>query len=171
MLFCFSFLFFAEARTLLRMKPVYRKQQENFDRVLKCLTHLIYLLVSTAKTDAEKKLVRNLYFLKLFNFSIYSSCFCALLFQMNESIESIIKNNIRSACTNDTLLHLCVSRLNVIKNGYFSDGTYIGVSFSISVLNFHDFTIHFKFNFRYFFMTALRISQLQCYQVVIGLWC
>lgn len=46
-----------EARNLLRIKPVYRKQQENFDRVLKCVTHLIYLLVSTAKSDIEKNKV------------------------------------------------------------------------------------------------------------------
>ncbi|XP_055321771.1 protein fem-1 homolog C isoform X2 [Sitodiplosis mosellana] len=87
-----------EARKLLQIRPVYRKQQENFDRVLKCVTHLIYLLEVTSKTAEEKQIV------------------C-------ESIRSLVKSNIRSACTNDTLLHLCVSRLNIIKSGYFNDGT------------------------------------------------
>lgn len=55
LLFSFSLIFLiTEARNLLRIKPVYRKQQENFDRVLKCVTHLIYLLVSTAKASDEK---------------------------------------------------------------------------------------------------------------------
>lgn len=48
---------------------------------------------------------------------------CISDFQVCETIRSLVKNNIRSACTNDTLLHLCVSRLNMIKSGYFNDGT------------------------------------------------
>lgn len=42
-----------ESRRLLQIRPVHKKQQENFDRVLKCVTHLIYLLVATAKTDVQ----------------------------------------------------------------------------------------------------------------------
>uniref|UniRef100_A0A8D8JRE1 Protein fem-1 homolog C n=1 Tax=Culex pipiens TaxID=7175 RepID=A0A8D8JRE1_CULPI len=85
-----------EARQLLNIRPVHRKQQENFDRILKCLTHLMYLLLSTAKTDEERELV-------------------------NAAVRTLVRNNIRSAITNDTLLHLSVSRLNVIKSGYFTD--------------------------------------------------
>lgn len=48
-----------EARRLLQIKPVHKKQQENFDRVLKCITHLIYLLVATAKTVDQKQKVRQ----------------------------------------------------------------------------------------------------------------
>lgn len=44
-------------------------------------------------------------------------------FQVCDTIRSLAKSNIRSACTNDTLLHLCVSRLNIIKSGYFNDAT------------------------------------------------
>lgn len=51
---------FAEARRLLQIKPMHRKQQENFDRVLKCVTHLIYLLVETSKTREEKAMVRKI---------------------------------------------------------------------------------------------------------------
>lgn len=49
-----------DARKLLQVRPVYRKQQENFDRVLKCMTHLIYLLEVTSKTAEEKQIVRKL---------------------------------------------------------------------------------------------------------------
>lgn len=97
----FSFIF-VDAKKLLHLRPVYRKQQENFDRVLKCVTHLMYLLVVTANTEEEKQLTFN-------------------------SVQNLVKNNLNSACTNDTLLHLCVSRLNIIKSGYFADGTTIGV--------------------------------------------
>lgn len=99
-----------EARQLLQIRPVYRKQQENFDRVLKCVTHLMYLLDATSKTDDERQSV-------------------------HQAVRSLVKDNIRSACTNDTLLHLCVSRLNIIKSGYFSDGT------SLRVNRFSYFTI------------------------------
>uniref|UniRef100_A0A1Q3F9U8 Putative ankyrin repeat protein n=1 Tax=Culex tarsalis TaxID=7177 RepID=A0A1Q3F9U8_CULTA len=93
-----------EARQLLNIRPVHRKQQENFDRILKCLTHLMYLLLSTAKTDEERELV-------------------------NAAVRTLVRNNIRSAITNDTLLHLSVSRLNVIKSGYFTDDSSLRVIF------------------------------------------
>lgn len=48
-----------DARKLLQIRPVYRKQQENFDRVLKCVTHLIYLLEVTSKTAEEKQTVSS----------------------------------------------------------------------------------------------------------------
>lgn len=48
-----------DARKLLQIRPVYRKQQENFDRVLKYVTHLIYLLEVTSKTVEEKQIVNS----------------------------------------------------------------------------------------------------------------
>lgn len=86
----------SDAQELLQIKPVYRKQQENFDRVLKCIAHLIYLLIRTSHSHAEKT-------------SVY------------RAVSDLVRFNIRSACTSDTLLHLCVSRLNVIKSGYLGD--------------------------------------------------
>ncbi|XP_014272256.1 protein fem-1 homolog A isoform X2 [Halyomorpha halys] len=83
-------------RQLLDIRPVYKRQQESFDRILKCLTHLIYLLVETAKTEEQKETVR-------------------------ESVRTLVRANPHSACTGDTLLHLCVSRLNTIKSSYFTD--------------------------------------------------
>ncbi|XP_075238445.1 ankyrin repeat protein mann-cup isoform X1 [Lycorma delicatula] len=83
-------------RQLLDIRPVYKRQQESFDRILKCITHLIYLLAVTMRTPEEKQLVHS-------------------------SVKSLIQQNPRSACTGDTLLHLCVSRLNTIKSSYFAD--------------------------------------------------
>ncbi|XP_073969464.1 ankyrin repeat protein mann-cup [Rhodnius prolixus] len=81
---------------LLTIRPVYKRQQESFDRILKCLTHLIYLLVETANTEEEQDLVR-------------------------EGVTELVKSNPHSAPTGDTLLHLSVSRLNTIKSSYFTD--------------------------------------------------
>ncbi|XP_052866251.1 protein fem-1 homolog C [Anopheles cruzii] len=87
-----------EARRLISIRPVHRKQQENFDRIMKCLTHLMHLMLATAKTSEDRA-------------AIY------------RSVHALVRNNIRSAITSDTLLHLSVSRLNVIKSGYFNDDT------------------------------------------------
>lgn len=53
-----------DARKLLQIRPVYRKQQDNFDRVLRCVTHLIYLLEVTSKTVEEKQMVKTITFFK-----------------------------------------------------------------------------------------------------------
>ncbi|XP_067007719.2 protein fem-1 homolog A [Anabrus simplex] len=87
-------------RQLLEIRPVQKRQQESFDRILKCITHLIYLMVERAKTDAQKQRVREL-------------------------VTALIRSNPRSAVTGDTLLHLCVSRLNTIKSSYFQDDNQI----------------------------------------------
>lgn len=50
-----------EARKQLQIRPVFRKQQENFDRVLKYVTHLIYLLEVTSKTAEEKQIVSEFF--------------------------------------------------------------------------------------------------------------
>lgn len=85
-----------QAKSLLSIRPVYKRQQDNFDKILKCITHLIYLMISTAKANEEK--------LKLAHFGVYN----------------LIKHDIRSS-NQDTLLHMCVSRLNYVKHGYFAD--------------------------------------------------
>jgi hypothetical protein len=85
-----------EMKNLLQIRPIFKKQQDNFDKILKCITHLIYLMLESAN-GCEEKL--NL---------IYSNVY------------HIVKNDIK-ASTQDSLLHLCVSRLNYVKHGYFMD--------------------------------------------------
>lgn len=140
----------ADAWNLLQIRPVYRKQQENFDRVLKCVTHLIYLLVSTAESDDEKKIVSIL----CDSLQQKQNQFISKTLQVKENVRKLVKNHIRSACTNDTLLHLCVSRLNVIKSGYFNDGTAVGVS-TVVIVQISEFMNRFSLCRAFFQIIAL----------------
>lgn len=80
---------------------------------------------------------------------------------MKKVVEQLINNNIRSTCTNDTLLHLCVSRLNVIKSGYFSDGTSLVVSYNrIHVYDFNCFFL--KKKIIYLFNSTVFSQIYQC---------
>lgn len=94
--------------------------------------------MATAKSDDEKKIVGiSLQFplsQELFLF-FFGTIIAHFAFQVKENVRKLVKNQIRSACTNDTLLHLCVSRLNVIKSGYFNDGTAVGVSIAVIVVH------------------------------------
>ncbi|XP_046837978.1 protein fem-1 homolog C isoform X2 [Vespa crabro] len=84
-----------DARELLEIKPVHKRQQESYERILKCVTHLIYLLIETGETNEEKTLTKQL-------------------------VHELVKQNPRSAHAEDTLLHLCVSSLNTINTSYFT---------------------------------------------------
>lgn len=86
----------AETKKLLSIRPIHKKQQDNFDKILKCITHLIYLLISTAHNSDEK------------------------MHMIHIAVFKLIKCDIRTS-NQDTLLHMCVSRLNFVKHGYFSE--------------------------------------------------
>ncbi|XP_075148071.1 ankyrin repeat protein mann-cup [Haematobia irritans] len=85
-----------ECHTLLQIRPISRRQQENFDTIFKCIAHAIYLLIATSNSHEESRLVYL-------------------------SVRKLVQANITSACTRDSLLHLCASRLNVIKSGLLND--------------------------------------------------
>lgn len=85
-----------EARQLLDIKPTYKRQMDSYDRILKCITHLIYIMIECTKTNEQRQLVTEL-------------------------VTNLVRMNPRSSSTGDTLLHLCVSRLNTIKSNYFMD--------------------------------------------------
>lgn len=85
-----------ESRPLFEIHPVNKRQQESYDRILKCITHLVYLLVKTARTEDDRQRVYSL-------------------------ITNLVRYNPCSASTGDSLLHLCVSRLNTIKSSYFAE--------------------------------------------------
>lgn len=86
----------AVARELLMVRPQYKRQLENFDKILKCITHLVYLMLQTSKTKDQRQLVLEL-------------------------VANLMRINPKSATTDDTLLHMCVSKLNTIRSGYFMD--------------------------------------------------
>ncbi|KAF9811084.1 hypothetical protein SFRURICE_012483 [Spodoptera frugiperda] len=83
-------------RRLLAARPVFKAQADTFDRALRCVTHVIYLLLARASTAAERRGVAA-------------------------GVRALLAADVRSASTGDTLLHLCVSRLNVIRSTYFAD--------------------------------------------------
>lgn len=87
----------SEAKRLLSIRPIFKKQQDNFDKILRCITHLIYLMIKAAGSKDEAK-----------------------LYQIHKSVYKIVKHDIRTS-NQDTLLHMCVSRLNYVKHGYFAD--------------------------------------------------
>ncbi|KAK2575935.1 hypothetical protein KPH14_007297 [Odynerus spinipes] len=93
-----------DARELLEIHPVHKRQQESYDRILQCVTHLIYLLIETGETNEEKTLTKKL-------------------------VHELIKQNPRSAQAEDTLLHLCVSSGNTINTSYFTAATETQVIF------------------------------------------
>ncbi|CAG9858850.1 unnamed protein product [Phyllotreta striolata] len=85
-----------EIRKLLTIRPVYKRQADFFDKMLKCITHLIYLMVETMTSDEEILFVKKL-------------------------VTDFLKKNIRCVIVDDTILHLCVSIFNTIKSNYFMD--------------------------------------------------
>lgn len=88
----------ATARDALLVQPVFKKQQENFDRILRCVTHLIFLLLQEIESHEDIQAITNISW-------------------------RLIAADIRSS-TKDTLLHLSCSRLNVVKSSYFSNDHY-----------------------------------------------
>ena len=89
---------------------MHKRQRDNYERILKCVTHLIYLLVATATSDEEKVL-------------------------MHQLVHGLVKQNPRSVYTEDTLLHLCVSSSNKINSSYFTsaDDVHVSINFSSHV--------------------------------------
>ncbi|XP_028176416.1 protein fem-1 homolog A [Ostrinia furnacalis] len=87
-------------RRALEVRPVFKKQAETFDRALRCVTHLVYLLLDTADTPEEREEVVRL-------------------------VRALVAADVRSAHTGDTLLHLSVSCLNVIRSTYFADEVHV----------------------------------------------
>lgn len=46
------------SKQLLAIEPVHKRQQESFDRILKCLTHLIHLLIAISETENDRSATR-----------------------------------------------------------------------------------------------------------------
>lgn len=67
-----------------------------FDKTLKSITHLIYLLVKTANSEDKKSLMINL-------------------------VTDLIKQKPTSVTFQDSLLHMCVTKSNTIRSSYFID--------------------------------------------------
>lgn len=83
-------------RRLLSIRPVYKRQADFFDKMLKCVTHLIHLMLETASDERDRDTVTDM-------------------------IRDLVKKNVKCVTLEDSILHLCVSRLNTIRSSYFLD--------------------------------------------------
>ncbi|XP_054168730.1 protein fem-1 homolog C-like [Oppia nitens] len=84
---------FPKAMRLLKVRPIFKRQQDNFDKILKVLTHLFYVLNVIPKTMKQTEETKQL-------------------------INAINLMNARNSC-GDTLLHLVVSKANTMKSNTF----------------------------------------------------
>ena len=80
---------------LLQVRPIFRRHQENFDRILNCVSHLLFLLTSVHSTDDEKQ-------------------------RLVEYVRHIVRINPRNS-NGETLLHLAANRDNTIKSSSYFD--------------------------------------------------
>lgn len=108
-----------EIRQLLTIPPIYKRQADFFDKILKCITHLIYLMIQTSSSEEDKATVRQL-------------------------ITDLVRKNVRTVTSEDTILHLCVSKLNTIRSTYFMDEDPI-VIYPNSIRNDSNSLINFFF--------------------------
>ncbi|XP_055641409.1 protein fem-1 homolog C-like [Toxorhynchites rutilus septentrionalis] len=85
-----------ETRHLLEVQPVHLKQQENYDRTIHCITHLMRVLLCTSLCEDDDELIED-------------------------EVRKLIEQDIRSSINNDTLLHLAVRSSNVLTKGYMRE--------------------------------------------------
>ncbi|XP_050517602.1 protein fem-1 homolog CG6966 isoform X2 [Diabrotica virgifera virgifera] len=101
----------SEIRLLLNIRPVYKRQLDFFDKLLKCIAHLIYLMVESMSTEDEVASVRT-------------------------AITNFVRKNIRCVQLGDTILHMCVSKLNTIRSNYFMNEEPIIIFPKASIVHF-----------------------------------
>lgn len=89
---------FTETARLLSVQPVFRRQLENFDKILKVLTHLFFVLHALPKDDAQDWAMRRL-------------------------VARALAQRPRSSM-GDTLLHLVVTKMNTMKPTAFFEDSY-----------------------------------------------
>lgn len=87
---------FEDSMALLTIQPVFKRQQDNFDKILKVVTHLFYILNTIPKSDKQ-------------------------VFEMKRLVNRVLRMAPHNS-SGDTFLHLVVSRANTMKsNTFFED--------------------------------------------------
>lgn len=100
---------FPAALRLLEVRPVYKRQQDNFDRILGVLIHLFHILLHIPKDERQTV-------------------------QMKQLVNAIIRMRPHN-CSGDTLLHLAVSRSNAMKASSFFEGSHTTIFPNVEVVN------------------------------------
>lgn len=98
---------FESSNHLLNIRPVYKRQQDNFDKILKVLTHQVYVLYVIPKTPEQVVLMKQL-------------------------IKEILYIDPRTSA-GDTLLHLVVSKQNTLETNFFLGGPHFCIFPSAAV--------------------------------------
>jgi hypothetical protein len=100
------------AAKLVRIRPVFKRQQESFDRCLRCCTHILYLLLKAPSKTLEQ------------------------FYQLKKLTQKLVKFNVRMCYNNDSLLHMAVSKNNVVRSHFFMDDHQVTVFPSYDVTKF-----------------------------------
>ncbi|KFM80845.1 Protein fem-1-like protein, partial [Stegodyphus mimosarum] len=92
---------FESSKCLLNARPIFKKHQDNFDKILKVLTHLFYVLYVIPKTPQE-------------------------VHDMKQIIRDVLKIEPRTT-SGDTLLHLVSSKSNTMKTSTFLEDPHAAI--------------------------------------------
>jgi len=97
---------------IVRIRPVYRRQQESYDRCLRCCTHILHLLIKMKDKSLDQ------------------------IVNLRQACYTLLRYNLRMCSTGDTLLHMAVSRTNIVRSHFFVDEHQVHVFPSFDVTEF-----------------------------------
>jgi len=95
-----------------RVRPVYKRQQESYDRCLRCCTHILHLLIKIKDKSFDQQV------------NLRQACYM------------LLRYNLRMCSSGDTLLHMAVSRNNIVRSHFFVDEHQVHVFPSYDVTEF-----------------------------------
>lgn len=84
------------SRRALDVRPVHKRQADAFDRALRCVPPLLFLLLRTARGAGEHE-------------------------RVEERVRRLVRADVRSVAGGDTLLHACVTRLAAARSPLFAE--------------------------------------------------
>nr|XP_027238181.1 protein fem-1 homolog A-like [Penaeus vannamei] len=100
-----------ECMALLKVQPVHKKHQSNFDHMLKVLTHMIFVVLHIPRTEEEKQKVATL-------------------------VNSIIRLDPRTCQGGHSLLHLAAMKTNVLNTHSLLEDEHMTPFPSVEVVSF-----------------------------------
>jgi len=101
-----------DASKLVRVRPIFKRQQESYDRCLRCCTHLLYLLLKVPKKTPSQWA------------------------KLRATTRRLVNFGVRMCATGDTILHMAVSRTNIVRSHFFLDDHQVYVFPNFEVAKF-----------------------------------
>lgn len=102
---------FPESMKLLRIQPVHKKHQSNFDHMLKVLTHMIFVILHIPRTDVQDRAVFSL-------------------------VSDTLRLDPRTCQGGHSLLHLAAMKTNVLTNHSLLEDEHMTPFPSVSVVSY-----------------------------------